>query len=128
MWFARLFCILALVALSGLDQVAVQTYAWATMLHDRTPQIGFTEAADSIFSGDEPCEICFAISKQTQEEQQKAPSDRSAEQLPKFYSPPALQSSALLQQNGMSHLIAEFSELHRDLCTLEISTPPPEFG
>lgn len=128
MWLARFLCTLSLVALSGLDRVAVQTYAWATMLHDRAPEIGFTEALDSTFSGEEPCEICNAIAEVTQEEQHKAPSDRSAEDLPKLYSPSAQRSAALLHQEGMSKRIAEFTEIHHDLCTLEITTPPPEFG
>lgn len=128
MWLARLFCILALVALSGLDRVAVQTYAWATMLQDRAPVMGVSQAIDSTFSGDDPCEICSSLAELTQEEQQDFPAERSAEELPKIYSPPAQRTSLLFTQNGLNQKLADLTKIHRDLCDLEIPTPPPEFS
>lgn len=127
MWIGRFFCLLALFALSGLDRAAVQTYAWATMLHDRAPEIGLTEAIDSTFSGDMPCEICTALTK-TQSEQQKAPNERPAEELPKLYSPPAPHSAALLKNRSQKSSLRHRDVSHEDLCSLEIPTPPPEFG
>ncbi|MGJ8694847.1 MAG: hypothetical protein ACSHYF_00885 [Verrucomicrobiaceae bacterium] len=128
MFFARALCILAIVVLSGLDQAAVQTYAWASMLNDRAPNMGLTEALNSTFSGDQPCEVCCALAELTEKEQENAPAERQADQLPKLYSPNANSSSfSLSQPQCLSYL-----RLKPWLAPLPfifvVPTPPPEIA
>ena len=55
------------------------------MINDRAPEVGLTEALDSTFSGDEPCELCLAIAAAAQKDQEKTPLENSSS--PPHYQP-----------------------------------------
>ena len=59
-FLAKLFCILAAVTILEVPTVLLQSYAWATMLSDRIPEQGLSEAVSSTFDGKHPCDHCLA--------------------------------------------------------------------
>ena len=125
MRFARYLCLLVIVVLSGLDQALVQTYAWITMIHDRAPEMGLSEAISNTFSGEYPCEICCALAEVTPEEKEETPLEKSGKQIPKLFAkfanvrlfPPAREAWP------RSERVISLRSIH-----LKIPTPPPEFG
>ena len=64
---------MALLGVLDAPQVLSQAYAWAMMLHDRTPTMGVAEALDSTFSGEAPCALCCAIQKKREKQQKETP-------------------------------------------------------
>lgn len=124
MWLGRLLCILALFALSGLDRAAVQSFAWSSMMADRAPERGFVEALDSTFSGDEPCQICEALTEAEKQE----PIAPAAEKLPKLYSPASSKAGPAVIPPGSRWVgFSKMTHFSSSLI-LEISTPPPQLG
>lgn len=124
MFAGRILCLIALFALSGMDRCFVQSFAWSTMLADRSPERGFIEAVNSTFNGLEPCHICESLA----EAEQENPIAPAAEELPKLYSPASSKTgSSVIPPN--SNWVG-FSKMN-DLCSspeLEIATPPPRLG
>ncbi|MDB4506966.1 hypothetical protein N9055_01980 [Akkermansiaceae bacterium] len=124
MRFARHLCLFVIVVLSGLDQAVVQAYAWVTMIQDRAPEMGVSEAISDTFSGENPCEICTALAEVTPEEREETPRETVGDSIKlfaKFTSvrifPPAREAWP------RSFTRADLAPLH-----LEIPTPPPELG
>ena len=72
-WFGKCLCILAALAVTDSHLMFVQGWAWGTMLQDRTPERGVSEALESTFSGEEPCPMCCAVQDERHEEQEEAP-------------------------------------------------------
>lgn len=77
-FLAKLICLVAAVAILEVPTVALQSYAWATMLKQRIPEQGLSEAIFSTFDGEHPCEHCLTAAKlqhgeQTPDEKAPAP-------------------------------------------------------
>ncbi|MFC5050167.1 hypothetical protein ACFPK9_06050 [Rubritalea spongiae] len=73
---AKLFCLIAAISLIDGHIIALQTYAWVTMLNDRIPEQGVGEALSTTFDGEHPCEHCLAaedLQTKSQKEKSKAP-------------------------------------------------------
>ncbi|MEM7013209.1 MAG: hypothetical protein AAF585_17190, partial [Verrucomicrobiota bacterium] len=71
----RLFVISALLFSLGGSWHVLQIFAWAKMIEERGPTMGWTEAIVSVVSGEEPCFRCEAIQKgrQLQDQEPLAP-------------------------------------------------------
>ena len=69
----RLLCLLAALAVIEGPYLAVQGYAWLTMIQDRTPELGFEAAVADTLSGDHPCEKCLALEDERERKSEKAP-------------------------------------------------------
>jgi hypothetical protein len=75
-FFARLLCLVAAITLMDGHIIALQSYAWVTMLNDRIPEQGVGEALSTTFDGEHPCNHCLAaeeLQSKSQEEKSKAP-------------------------------------------------------
>lgn len=60
---SKLLCLVAAITLMDGHIVALQSYAWASMLHERIPEQGVTEAITTTFDGEHPCEHCLTAQK-----------------------------------------------------------------
>ena len=68
---ARLLCIAAALAISGLPTGLVQCCAWASMIESRSLQTTLAEAVQSTFDGEHPCPICLAVKKTSSDQREK---------------------------------------------------------
>lgn len=125
MRIARHLSLFIIIVLSGLDQAVVQSYAWLSMIYDRSPELGMTEAISDTFSGDHPCDICCALTELTEEENENHPLEKRNDSSPKLFATfselrlfPPLRGSWPRFAGPRPP-----SALH-----LEIPTPPPEFA
>lgn len=123
---ARLLCLLAAISLMEGHVVALQTYAWVTMLNDRIPTQGVSDALSTTFDGQHPCEHCLTVQDLQQESQQEDAS------LPSFefggvkllksscqrISPPSRSQSALLP-------FLAIHELPSSSYFTSVPSPPP---
>jgi len=123
---AKILCLVAAFSLLEGQTLVYQTYAWATMLQDRIPQRGLTEAIDSTFSGAEPCQHCQQITKQQ--------SKKKREQAPTLELSPT--AKAITSKWLLIHIIppvatrTEFSAIHIALKPQyhpNLPTPPPDY-
>ncbi|MDB9742001.1 hypothetical protein OAB00_04050, partial [Akkermansiaceae bacterium] len=55
----KFFCVITILALLDGYSVIFQSLAWTSMLYERVPTLGISEAIDTTFSGDQPCEKCL---------------------------------------------------------------------
>lgn len=72
-WLEKCLCIVAILGVLDGPLMLAQGWAWASMLLERTPQMGVSGALESTFSGEEPCSRCCAIEEQRQEHEREAP-------------------------------------------------------
>ncbi|MFC4991208.1 hypothetical protein [Rubritalea tangerina] len=68
---ARLLCLLAAIVIMEVPTALLQSYAWASMLNQRVPEQGLSEALASTFDGEHPCEHCLTV-QEIQNTQQDA--------------------------------------------------------
>ena len=125
MWFGRLAVLLALFSLSGLDRAFVQTYAWVTMMQDRTPAMGFDSALEETFSGKHPCEVCLALLENTQERQRQAPAPDQPDQGPRLFATTGSPSSLNLSAPSDSRALPDSPAWAFDSVIHDLPTPPP---
>ncbi|MCP5535156.1 MAG: hypothetical protein H7A51_02855 [Akkermansiaceae bacterium] len=92
-WLGKCLCIAAAIGVLDGHLMLAQSWAWATMLHDRAPEMGVSEALDSTFSGAAPCPMCCALQEERQEkkEQESVPESK-----PTVEYPPAARIAAFL--------------------------------
>ena len=69
----RLLCLLAALAVLEGPHLALQAYAWCTMVSERAPVLGFEEAVAETLSGQRPCEKCLALEKEREKKSEQAP-------------------------------------------------------
>jgi hypothetical protein len=69
-FLAKLFCLVAAVTILEVPTVLLQSYAWATMLTDRIPEQGLSEAVSTTFDGEHPCEHCLTVQELQQNKQE----------------------------------------------------------
>ncbi len=119
--------ILALFSLSGLDQAFVQAYAWGTMLRDRAPEVGLSEALDTTFSGDHPCEVCQAIAEASHHQNDKAPIEQSPESSSKDFSPLMSLRAITITPPSATAPLPGFRGIADRSIVLELPTPPPRW-
>ena len=60
----------ALLLSLGWNWGIVQVGAWAVMVHERIPEMGFSAAFVSVVKGEAPCHRCAAIQQKRSEERQ----------------------------------------------------------
>jgi len=72
-WLGKCLCIVAAIGVLDGHLMVAQSWAWITMVQDRAPEQGITEALDSTFSGAAPCSMCCAIQEERQEKEEQAP-------------------------------------------------------
>jgi hypothetical protein len=65
---AKLLCIVATLAISGLPTGLAQCHAWATMIEQRIEQSTLAAAVESTFDGEHPCPRCLAVKKASDEQ------------------------------------------------------------
>ncbi|MDE0825320.1 MAG: hypothetical protein OSA48_00760 [Akkermansiaceae bacterium] len=57
----RILCLLAALYTVNAHLYLGQGIAWVTMIQDRAPKLGLTEAVADILSGAHPCDRCLAV-------------------------------------------------------------------
>ena len=62
-FLAKLTCLIAAITIMEVPTVILQSYAWTTMLSDRIPEQGLSQAFASTFDGGHPCEHCLTAEK-----------------------------------------------------------------
>lgn len=72
-WLGKCLCIVAAIGVLDGHLMVAQSWAWITMMQERAPEQGMTEALDSTFSGDAPCPMCCAIQEKRQEKEEQVP-------------------------------------------------------
>ncbi len=72
-WIGKCLCLLAALGVLDGHLALAQSWAWLTMLQDRTPEQSLSGAIESTFSGDAPCPMCCAIQKERQKKEQESP-------------------------------------------------------
>ena len=130
-FLAKLICLVAAVTILEVPSVALQSYAWATMLNDRIPTQGFSEAISSTFDGEHPCEHCLAAQELQSDE--KSPDKKS--KAPQFQLGSikliGLNASKILPPAGspaslLPHVV---TDAHLSCCFYDsVPTPPPRLG
>ncbi|MGB0991875.1 MAG: hypothetical protein ACPG32_05340 [Akkermansiaceae bacterium] len=70
-WLGKCLCIVAAITIFDGHLAVVQSWAWASMLWDRSPEMGLSEAVDSTFSGEQPCPLCCAVQEERQGQQER---------------------------------------------------------
>lgn len=129
---AKLLCLIAAITLMDGHIVALQSYAWVSMLHDRIPEQGVAEAIVTTFDGEHPCEHCLSAQQLSLSESEN---DSEKDSTPQFrlsglktiglahkrISEPAAPKSILLPLHFSKEIaLSDFTEL--------IPTPPPRLG
>lgn len=129
-FLARLLCLAAIITLMDVHVVMLQSYAWVTMLNDRIPEQGVSEAISSTFDGQHPCEHCLTaqdLQSESQQEESPAPNfqlsgikllNSSGQKI----SPPSRSHAALLP------FIAEHKNAHLAYYASVPSPPPRAFA
>lgn len=118
---------IALLALGvGGNWHVLQVIAWAKMIQERAPEIGFVQAVDSVLGGKSPCQHCIVI--------QEKRSGQEDVPLQLVETGSKLQSIAVardrfipLQQPVVSHLSVG-DQPEPDGHAGEILRPPPRLG
>lgn len=131
-FFSKLLCLIAAVSLMDGHIVALQSFAWASMLHDRIPEQGVSEALATTFDGEHPCEHCLAALKLHGAESENPQPEES---------PPQLQLSGLKTTQIAQQRIALPAAPSATLLphhffiircasdfTSSVPTPPPRLG
>ncbi len=61
----RILCLLAALYTVNAHLYLGQGIAWVTMIQDRAPKLGLTEAVADILSGAHPCDRCLAVAAES---------------------------------------------------------------
>ena len=69
----RILCLLAALAVIEVPYLAMQAYAWGTMVHERAPEMGLEAAVADTLSGASPCSKCLALEGEREKKQERAP-------------------------------------------------------
>ena len=123
----RILCLLTALAVIEAPYLILQSYAWVTMIQERTPEMGFEAAVADTFSGAHPCEKCVALGNEREKKTEQAPLSESR-QLSQLV-PTYLAGNTLVLfppsriQNGFPHSITR-----SDLWLADVPCPPPWLG
>lgn len=122
---ARLLCILAAVSILDGQSILLQSWAWATMLNDRIPEQGLSEAISSTFDGAHPCERCLRIARAKQKQSDSALSAIPPQYRALYYTAADLLS---LPSQPAGNLARHFrlSPLPPISAPRSVPTPPPQ--
>ena len=130
-FLARIFCCIAAITLMEVPSAVLQTYAWVTMLHDRIPQQGISEALLTTFDDEHPCDHCLfvrALQKDRDRSQNSLPSDHFSFGNLKHT---GLKKEAIVVRNYLPHRLILLESNHY-LRPLEfqvlVPTPPPRLA
>lgn len=130
-FIAKLICLVAAVTILEVPSVALQSYAWATMLNDRIPAQGLSEAISSTFDGEHPCEHCLTVQELQSDE--KSTDDKTP--APQFQLGSikliGLSSNRIVPPSGSaaSLLPHEVTDAHLSWRFYDsVPTPPPRLG
>jgi len=127
----KFLCLIAAIQVMGGFCAIMQSIAWATMLCDRIPQQGISEALDTTFSGEYPCEKCRAIAMAKAEAEKR---ERQESQIPEF-SPLAkvtdtrsrYQRIRITPPPAKLLLVGDLDQRGSPQSRPEVPTPPPRF-
>ena len=127
---SKLLCLIAAITLMDGHIVALQSYAWASMLHDRIPEQGVSEAITTTFDGEHPCEHCLTAQKlsttKNAQEKETTPQFRlsglkTIGLVHQRITAPATPRSTLLPHHLVADIyVSDFTEM--------VPTPPPRIG
>ena len=126
-WLGKCLCVVATVGVFDGHLMLAQSWAWISMLQDRTPAQGISAALDSTFSGNAPCSMCCAIQEAQQDRDEEAPIPESR---PGVKFPPVMWSTQfVLIPPVASHALirSDVDEMPEEQLARPPS-PPPRFG
>lgn len=126
-YVCRLLALLAAFVVVDGPMVIGQSWAWVTMVCDRTPAMGFTEAVADTMSGENPCPMCLALAEERQKEREEAPI-RETRPLAKFA---PVVGGAIPHRTGGARSACTWESPDRSHPLLrwdDVPLPPPRVG
>lgn len=128
-FISKLMCLIAIITLIDGHIIALQSYAWATMLQDRIPEQGVSEALSTTFDGEHPCAHCLTTLELVENKQAPDPVNTTHFQLSDLKAPEcSLQKiSPPVAPFAQRLLVTELAQHSSSNFKGKVPTPPPRF-
>lgn len=118
---------IALLALGvGGNWHVLQVIAWAKMIQERAPEVGFVQAVDSVLGGKAPCQHCLVI-QEKRSGQEDVPLNL-VETGSKLQSVAVVRDRFIPLQQPVVSLLSFGDQAEPEVHAAEILRPPPRLG
>jgi hypothetical protein len=111
----RIAAVIALCCAIGLQWIALQSFAWTTMIIDYSKRAPLCQAIAQTFDGAHPCSLCHVVSK-----------GKNSEKKQDLRSPaPKIDMICASLANGIVRAFVPFEYVARDYFSFEFGHSPP---